>query len=243
MARRLIDPRFIPPQDIPIARDRATLLRLCRSSCRPSGLGRPSGTVLVEYRLHGRWSVAPAVRRYQQARGSVPWVTPQPMAHVQPVQLVRALGGGPSPHTMGLHHMHRTAPPRPAHASRSVPIAGGEIEVTLLCAGGQGTLPAAGGVRCARCARRDRSGASPGSSEPPQTARLTRCVPLRSQVVRSSWPCCVPRGRACCRLRAGRAASVVLAELPGCHPGPSHAPALAFAAALWIYTSACAPPP
>ena len=144
---------------------------------------------------------------------------------------------GPAPH----------APYRPAapgsRVARSVPIAGGEIEVTLLCAGGQGTLPAAGGVRCARCARRDRSGASPGSSEPPQTARLTRCVPLRSQVVRSSWPCCVPRGRACCRLRAGRAASVVLAELPGCHPGPSHAPALAFAAALWIYTSACAPPP
>ena len=216
---------------------------LWRSSCRPSGLGRRSGPVPVAYGLHGRWSVVLFVRRPQQARATVPWLAPQLEAHVQPGQLVRPLGGGPSPHTMGLHHMHRTAPPRPAHASRSVPIAGGEIEVTLLCAGGQGTLPAAGGVRCARCARRDRSGASPGSSEPPQTARLTRCVPLRSQVVRSSWPCCVPRGRACCRLRAGRAASVVLAELPGCHPGPSHAPALAFAAALWIYTSACAPPP
>jgi len=106
----------------------------------------------------------------------------------------------------------RTSPPRAAHALRSVPIAGGEVELALLCAGGQGTLPASGRARCARCARRDRSGATLGSAGPPRAARLARRVPLRSQAVRSSWPCCAPLRRARCRLRAGRAARVVLAE-------------------------------
>ena len=53
---------------------------LWRSSCRPSGLGRRSGPVPVAYGLHGRWIVVPFVRWPQQARGTVPWVTPQPMA-------------------------------------------------------------------------------------------------------------------------------------------------------------------
>ena len=92
---------------------------LWRSSCRPSGLGRRSGPVPVAYGLHGRWSVAPFVRCPQQARASVPWVTVQLEAHVQPGQLVRPLGGGPSPHTMGLHH--RPVPPCAARLTRRAP--------------------------------------------------------------------------------------------------------------------------
>ena len=44
----------------------------------------------------------------------------------------------------------RTAPPRPADALRSPPIAGGEVELALLCAEGQGTQPALGRAYRAR---------------------------------------------------------------------------------------------
>ena len=60
----------------------------------------------------------------------------------------------------------RTASHRSADASRSVPIAGGEIELALLCATAQGTLPASCKARCARCARRDCPGASLGGATP-----------------------------------------------------------------------------
>ena len=59
-----------------------------------------------------------------------------------------------------------TAPHRPADASRSVSIAGGEIELALLRATVQGTLPASCKARCARCARRDCPGASLGGATP-----------------------------------------------------------------------------
>ena len=61
----------------------------------------------------------PAARRHQQARATVSWVAPQLEAHVQPGQLVRALGGGPPPHTMGLHH--RPVPPCAARLTRRAP--------------------------------------------------------------------------------------------------------------------------
>ena len=69
-----------------------------------------------------------------------------------------------------------TAPHRPADASRFVPIAGGENELALLCATAQGTLPASGKARCARCARRDGLGAPLGSPAPHRRARPTRRV-------------------------------------------------------------------
>eukprot|EP00964_Phaeocystis_antarctica_P040668 scaffold23261_cov51-Phaeocystis_antarctica.AAC.3 len=56
----------------------------------------------------------------------------------------------------------RPAPHRPADASRSAPIAGGKVELELMCAGGQDRLPASGKACRARCARRDRSGAPRG---------------------------------------------------------------------------------
>ena len=73
--------------------------------------------------LHGRWSVAPVARLPQQARASVPWVAPQLEAHVQPEQLVRALGGGPLPHAMAQHDF--PAPPldAPSLAQREASVA------------------------------------------------------------------------------------------------------------------------
>ena len=90
------------------------------------------GPVPVAYRLHGRWSVVLVARRPQQARAAVPWVAGQLRPHAQPVQArarlwrrAIACGDGPA-------RPHRTAPPRPEDASRSAPIAGGEIELALL---------------------------------------------------------------------------------------------------------------
>ena len=51
-----------------------------------------------------------------------------------------------------------------------MPIAGGEIELGLLCATAQGTLPASCKARCVRCARRDCRGAPPGRSHTPALA-------------------------------------------------------------------------
>ena len=49
--------------------------------------------------------------------------------------------------------------------------------------------------------------------QPPCTARPTRRAPIRSQVVRWSWPCAAAQSRALCRLRAGRVARVEHAEI------------------------------
>ena len=57
--------------------------------------------------------------------------------------LVCLLGVGLPPHATAKHDS-TTAPPRPADASRSAPIAGGKVELELMCAGGQDTLPASG---------------------------------------------------------------------------------------------------
>ena len=89
------------------------------SSCRPSRIGRRSGPVPVAYRLHGRWRVVLFAHRTQQARATVPRVAAQLQAHAQPVQLVRALGGGPPPHAMAQHD--RPVPPRIARPTRRAP--------------------------------------------------------------------------------------------------------------------------
>ena len=72
----------------------------------------------------------------------------------------------------GLHHARSpitTVPHRSASSGRRVAsalIAGSEIERALLCAAAQGTLPASGRARCARCARRDGLRAPLGSPAP-----------------------------------------------------------------------------
>ena len=58
----------------------------------------------------------------------MPWVAPQLQAHAQPGQLVRAFGRGPPPHARTQHRPARPPQHRSADASRSVPIAGGEME-------------------------------------------------------------------------------------------------------------------
>ena len=83
------------------------------------------------------------------------------------------------------------------------------------------------------------------SPTPPRRARPTRRVPHLSQAVRSSWA----RRRAA---RVGRAAgfgqgashALCSPRLPGRVPGPSHAPALALAAAsrIWLGVKACPNP-
>ena len=89
------------------------------SSCRPSACGRRCGPVPVACRLHGRWRVAPAARRLQPARATVPWVASQLQARVQPVQLLLAFGGGPPPHAIAQHS--RPAPSRTARPTRCIP--------------------------------------------------------------------------------------------------------------------------
>ena len=128
----------------------------------------------------------PVARLPQQARASGPWVVQQLEAHVQPGQLVRALGGGPPPHAMAQHN-------RPV---------------------------------------------------PPRTAQPTRRGRRRSQAVRLSWPCGEAGGRARpAGFGQGVSRALGTPRPLGCVPGPSHAPALALAAASRICTSACAPNP
>ena len=92
---------------------------LWRHPCRPSALGRRSGPVPVAYRLHGRWSVAPVARRPQQACATVPFVAAPPRSHSQPVQLLRAFGGGRPPYAMAQHDSF--APHRAARRTRRGP--------------------------------------------------------------------------------------------------------------------------
>ena len=138
-----------PPAKIPTARPRVRALRLRAAACRPSGSGRRSGPVAMSNALHGRWSVAPVARLPQQARASVPWVAPQLEAHVQPEQLVRALGGGPLPHAMAQHDC--PAPPRHARPTRRGPHPSQAVRLSWPCgtAGGR----ARGRLRAERIAR------------------------------------------------------------------------------------------
>ena len=143
---------------------------------RPRATQRPHRD---ERRAPRTLGVAPVARLPQQARASVPWVAPQLEAHVQPVQLVRALGGGPPPHAMAQHD--RPAPPRTARPTRCVPHPSQAVRWSWPCAAAHSR---------ARCRRRARHVARVEHAE---TARVRpwavphcpaapgRRVPRRSQ--------------------------------------------------------------
>ena len=78
----------------------------------------------------------------------------------------------------------RTSPNRPAHALRSASIAGGEIELALLCAEGQGMLPTPGRACRERCARR--AARVPSWTEPCPCVSLCRRVVDLHERVRTS---------------------------------------------------------
>ena len=116
--------------------------------------------------LYGRW----ASRRSPVGRNR-----PVPQCHgwCRSPRHMRSLCSSCTPLAEDLRHTRSpstTAPHRPADASCFVPIAGGEIELALLCATAQGTLPASGKARCACCARRDCLGA-PQARAPPMRWR------------------------------------------------------------------------
>ena len=78
----------------------------------------------------------------------------------------------------------RTSPNRPAHALRSASIAGGEIELALLCVEGQGMLPTPGRACRERCARR--AARVPSWTEPCSCVSLCRRVVDLHERVRTS---------------------------------------------------------
>ena len=136
----------------------------------------------------------PVARLPQQARASGPWVVQQLEAHVQPGQLVRALGGGPLPHAMTQHHS--SAPPRHARPTRRGRRRSQAVRLSWPCgeAGGR-ARPCR--LRAGRVARVGHAETARGRAwaVPPRPAAPSRRVPRRSQAVRSSWPCRAPRGR------------------------------------------------
>ena len=107
--RESYEPVVYPPKKIPTARFRAQLLSPVAPSCRPSARGRPGGPVAMINVLPGRHvGVVPVARRSSRLV-PLPWVAPQPRALVQLVQLLHALGDGPSSHAWAKHG--RPAPP------------------------------------------------------------------------------------------------------------------------------------
>ena len=75
--------------------------------------------------------VAPVTCRSQQTRATVPWVAPQPMAHAQPVQLLRAFGGGPPPHAIARHDS--PTPPHIVRPTRRVPCRSQAVRSSFPC--------------------------------------------------------------------------------------------------------------
>ena len=135
-----------------------------------------------------------------------------------------------APLAEGLHHRRwpsttaHTAPHRPADASRSVPIAGGEVELALRVRRRVGHAAGFGqGASRALCSPR-LPGCAPGQPTPPRRARPTRRAPHLSQAVRSSWHCRAARVGHAAGFGQGRVARVVLAETarvrPGAEPHP-----------------------
>ena len=114
-----------------------------------------------------------------------------------------------------------TAPHRPADASHSVPIAGGEMELELACAAVLGTLPSSG--KGALCSPR-LPGCAPGQphTAPPRPTDASRSPPIAGGEIELALPC--GEGRARCRLRARRVARVVLAETAWVRPGAGQHP-------------------
>ena len=111
--------------------------------------------------LHGRHvGVVPVARRSSRLVPP-PWVAAQPRARVQLVQLLHALGDGPSSHALAKHG--RRASPRRARPTGRVPLRSQAVRLSLYWCATRGrarslNAPWFGQARCARCARRDRSG-------------------------------------------------------------------------------------
>ena len=168
----------------------------------------------------------------------------QTLARVQPVQLVRAFGGGPPPHGMTPHDS--LTPHRRARPTRRAPHPSQAVRWSWHCRG----------PPCrARCRLRARLAARLVLAE---TARVRhwialhrpappgRRVALRTDRRRRGQA--GPAVRRCTGHAAGCGQGVLRAlcspRPPGCVPGPSHAPALALAAAsrIWLGVKACPNP-
>ena len=119
-----------------------------------------------EQRAPRTLGVAPAARRHQQARATVPWVAPQLEAHVQPGQLVSALGGGPPPRAMA--RRDRPVPPRTAQPTRRGRRRSQAVRLSWPCGEAGGRARAAGfGQGVSRALRTPRPpGGAPGQSRP-----------------------------------------------------------------------------
>ena len=185
---------LFPLAKIPTARGRASGAPAPGGgvpSQRPWATQRPRRD---EQRAPRTLGVAPAAHRHQQARATVPWVAPQLEAHVQPGQLVSALGGGPPPRAMA--RRDRPVPPRTAQPTRRGRRRSQAVRLSWPCgeAGGR-ARPCR--LRAGRVARVGHAETARGRAwaVPPRPAAPGRRVPHRSQAVRSSWPCRAPRGR------------------------------------------------
>ena len=159
---------FLPPGKVTNStRARAAsrswlLVSVVRSECSwPLRRPDPVGSMLAFRTPRGRRSGRPSA---QQARATH-WATAQPRALAASDFWQGALRVLCTPRPLGCApRQSRIAPPCPADASVSALTARGMGRASLLCAGGQGTLPASGKASCARCARRDRSGAPRGQA-------------------------------------------------------------------------------
>ena len=130
------DPGFNPPskryQQHASAR---SWHRLVAPSCCPSARGRRSGPVPAGQALwmpHVRHVGRPSAQQVRATAMGCGASTGTCAACAAPVCL---LGVGLPPHATAKHDS-TTAPPRPADASRSAPIAGGKVELELMCAEG-----------------------------------------------------------------------------------------------------------
>ena len=198
-----------PPQNMPTARARAERCCLRQRRAVRAPVGDAAATVTMRNALHGRWAS-------RQSLVFPSGLVPQCHRWRRGSRCLCSLRSSCGPLAEGLHHARSpitTVPHRPASSGRRVAsalIAGGEIELALLCAAAHGTLPASGKARCARCARRDAGlGAPLGSPAPSRSARPTRRVAPR--LSRDKFVGEGPRPR-----RGRRAAAVSLAP----HHGP-----------------------
>ena len=132
----------------------------------------------------------------------------QTLARVQPVQLVRAFGGGPPPH--GMTHHDSLTPPRRARPTRRAPHPSQAVRWSWHCRGPpcRARCRLRARARRTRCARRDCPGAPLDSPTPPRRARPTRRAPppiAGGEIELGTAPCGEGRVRYRLRARAHRA--------------------------------------
>ena len=216
-----------PPAKIPTARPRARALRLRAAACRPSGLGRRSGPIAMSNALHGRWA----------SRRSLVFpsrLAPQCHGWRRSSRHMCSLCSSCAPLAEGRHHtrwpsttaQHRPAPPRRARPTRAAPIAGGEVELALPSAEGQGARgrpnarpelqPITGGGE--ELSGRTWVQAAPPHLRAPAPRGAQRSTSRRAPALALL---CAPRGRARFRVRARRVARVVHAETARAPPPPA----------------------